>query len=57
MIDVDLSYRVPLASGEVFMFLRGTNLLDEDARLHTSPLKDIAPLAGSSLHVGVRAEF
>jgi iron complex outermembrane receptor protein len=57
MLDVDLSYRMPLATGDVLMFLRGTNLLDEDARLHTSPLKDIAPLAGRSLHVGVRGEF
>jgi iron complex outermembrane receptor protein len=57
MVDVDLSYRLPLRTGDLFMFLRGTNLLDEDARLHTSPLKDIAPLAGSSLHAGVRGEF
>ncbi len=57
MLDVDLSYRMPLAAGDLFMFLRGTNLLDEDARQHASPLKDIAPLAGRSLHVGLRGEF
>ena len=41
----------------VFFFVRGTNLLDEDARQHASPLKDIAPLPGASLHLGARAEF
>lgn len=57
MVDVDLSYRLPLAAGDLFMFLRGTNLLDEEARQHASPLKDIAPLPGRSAHVGLRVEF
>ncbi len=57
MMDVDFSYRTPLATGDLFVFLRGTNLLDEDARQHASPLKDIAPLPGRSLHLGVRGEF
>ena len=57
MLDADLSYRLPLGRGSLFVFLRGTNLLDEDARQHASPLKDIAPLAGQSLHVGLRGEF
>jgi iron complex outermembrane receptor protein len=39
------------------VFLRGSNLLDEDARQHASPLKDIAPLPGRSFHLGARAEF
>ncbi len=57
MVDLDTSYRLPLASSQLFVFLRGTNLLDEDARQHASPLKDIAPLPGRSLHLGARVEF
>lgn len=57
MLDVDVSYRLPLGSSSALLFLRGTNLLDEDARLATSPLKDIAPLPGRSVRFGVRAEF
>ena len=57
MVDADTSYRLPMAESAVFLFLKGTNLLDEDARQHSSPLKDIAPLPGRSFHVGVRAEF
>lgn len=57
LVDADASYRLELGDNSVFLFLRGTNLLDEDARQHASPLKDIAPLPGRSLHLGARAEF
>lgn len=57
LLDVDLSYRTPFFGKSLLIFARGTNLLDEDARLATSPLKDIAPLPGRSLHVGIRAEI
>lgn len=57
LAELDASYRVPVGSASVFLFLRGTNLLDEDARQHASPLKDIAPLPGRSWHIGARAEF
>ena len=57
MLNVDVSYRVPIGKKSALIFLRGTNLLDEDARLATSPLKDVAPLPGRSLHLGVRAEL
>jgi iron complex outermembrane recepter protein len=57
MLDADVSYRLPIGQGDVLVFLRGSNLLDEEARRHTSPLKEIAPLPGRSAHLGVRAEF
>jgi iron complex outermembrane receptor protein len=57
MLDADLSYRLPVGSAGLLLFLRGTNLLDEEARRHTSPLKEIAPMPGRSVHLGARAEF
>jgi iron complex outermembrane receptor protein len=57
LLDVDMSYRLDLGANTVLLFLRGSNLLDEDARRHPSPLKEVAPLPGRSLHAGVRAEF
>ena len=57
LVDLDTSYRLPFGAAHLFVFLRGTNLLDEDARQHASPLKDIAPLPGRSFHIGARAEF
>jgi hypothetical protein len=35
----------------------GVNLLDEDARIHASFLKDIAPLGRRGVVAGVRATF
>ena len=48
-----------LISGPVVydFFVRGANLTDEDARLHTSFLKDIAPLPGRNVTFGLRASF
>lgn len=57
LLEMDASYRLPLGKRHALLFVRGSNLLDADARLSTSPLKDIAPLPGRSLHVGVRAEW
>jgi iron complex outermembrane recepter protein len=57
LVDADASYRFPMGSSSVLLFLKASNLLDEDARQHASALKDIAPLPGRSLHIGARAEF
>jgi len=55
LLGADLSYT--LDTQGLFLFLRGTNLTDEDARQHSSPLKDTVPLPGRSLHVGLRYDF
>jgi len=38
-------------------FARANNLLDEEIREHASFLKDIAPMGGRSLMIGLRGEF
>jgi len=55
LLSAELSYT--LDNQGLFLFLRGTNLTDEDARQHSSPLKDTVPLPGRSLHVGLRYDF
>jgi len=57
LLSADLAYRVPVWGRGMLWFIRGSNLLDEDARRHASPLKDRAPLAGRSVSAGVRLEF
>jgi iron complex outermembrane receptor protein len=57
MLDADLVFRPDWLANGVVLFLRGRNLLDEDARLHTSPLKDQLPLPGRSIGGGVRVTF
>ena len=39
------------------LFVRGTNLLNEEVRPHTSFVKDLAPLAGRGATAGVRLRF
>jgi iron complex outermembrane receptor protein len=39
------------------LLVRGTNLGDTEARMHTSFLKDVAPLPGRNVHVSVRMSF
>ena len=55
LLNASLSYT--FADSGLLLFLRGSNLLDEDIRQHTSPLKDLVPLPGRSLHFGLRYEF
>lgn len=55
LLNAEFSYT--FEDPDVYVFLRGTNLLDEDIRQHTSPLKDLVPLPGRSLHFGLRYEF
>jgi len=55
LVGADISYALDEAG--LFLFLKGTNLTDEDARQHASPLKDTVPLPGRSIHLGVRWDF
>jgi iron complex outermembrane receptor protein len=43
--------------GDWEVFLEGRNLSDEEARVHTSLIKDRAPLPGRNLALGVRVWF
>ena len=55
LLNASLSYS--FADSGLYLFLRGSNLLDEDIRQHTSPLKDFVPQPGRSVHLGLRYEF
>ena len=57
LVDATISYRLDVANQDVSLYLRGTNLTDEEARVHASFLRDQAPLAGRSVAVGVRGSF
>ncbi len=57
MLDLGLSYTLYAAPLETKVFLRGTNLLDENARRHNSFIKDRAPLQGRSTIAGVNVQF
>ncbi len=52
-----LTYRFQLAGTDLTAFLRGQNLFNQDARVASSFLRDIAPLPGRGVQVGLRAVF
>jgi iron complex outermembrane receptor protein len=57
MADLELAYRLTDNASDTLLFVRGRNLLDEEARDHTSFLKDLAPRAGRNFVAGVRYSF
>lgn len=57
LLNADVSTRLPLGESSVFLFMKGSNILNEEARQASSPLKDQVPLPGRSLAAGVRVSF
>lgn len=57
LLSANLAYRLVTGRVTYDVFVRGTNLTDESARMHTSFLKDIAPLPGRNVALGLRASF
>ena len=57
LVNLALTYQVPWQGATVETFLRAQNLLDREARVHTSYLKDVAPLPGRGIQLGLRASF
>jgi iron complex outermembrane recepter protein len=56
LLNLKAAWR-PLADRNVTLFAEAHNLTDEEAREHVSFLKDIAPLPGRNLRVGVAYRF
>jgi iron complex outermembrane recepter protein len=57
LVSLGVDYKLALGEVETTFFLKGVNLLDQDARQSTSFLKDVAPMAGRGLIVGVSGNF
>jgi iron complex outermembrane receptor protein len=57
LVDMNASYYTSVLNTPTEIFVRGRNLLDEEARVHTSFLKDLAPLQGRSVEIGIRMNF
>lgn len=57
LLNAGVNWRLLEGPVNVGLFVRGTNLANVEARLHTSFLKDIAPMEGRAVMVGLRAEF
>jgi iron complex outermembrane recepter protein len=56
-LGASLGYHFDVARFACDVFVRGDNLTDEEARNHVSFLKDVAPLPGRNVTLGVRVSF
>jgi iron complex outermembrane receptor protein len=56
-LNVSIGYKFQWNRTYNYFFVRGTNLTDEEARDHLSFLKEVLPLAGRGVTVGMRTTF
>lgn len=57
LVNLSLTYRIKQGPTTIDVFLKGMNLTNEDAREHTSVLKDRVPLPGRGLVAGMKLTF
>ncbi len=57
MVSAAANYYIDLGKVNMTVYLKADNLTDQEARVHSSYLKDEAPLPGRSVSLGVRARF
>lgn len=56
MLDASITYHARWLNNLV-VYIKGENLADTDARVHTSFLKDLAPKPGRNISLGIRGSF
>lgn len=57
MVNARLAYTFDLGRTTLTAFVEGKNLTDDEARVHTSYLRDYAPLPGRNFIAGIRGAF
>lgn len=57
LVDAQLSYDWTAAGQDLTVYLKASNLTNEEARPHTSFLKDRAPLPARAFAAGIRSSF
>jgi len=58
LVNTEASYRIKVSNSTGYtFFVQGKNLLNSEIRVNTSYLKDVAPLPGRALVLGLRGQF
>lgn len=57
LVDANINYYFDFGAHNLALYLKGSNLTDEYAQVHTSFLKDLTPLPGRSFALGIRGSF
>lgn len=55
--DIGADHRIEMSDGKLTLFLELANITDEEIRLSTSFLRDVAPESGRSVELGLRYSF
>ena len=53
-VHLSLAYGLDFQNSQLELFLNGNNLTDDEQRLHTSFIKDLAPQPGRTVELGLR---
>ena len=56
-LNVHLNYSLDLGGNQVSLFLNGRNLTDDEQRLHTSFIGQLAPQPGRTIEAGIRVSL
>lgn len=57
LVDANISYDLSILNHDISVYLKGSNLTNQEARVHSSFLKDVAPRPGRSIAFGIRGNF
>lgn len=57
LVDAQVAYTLPFENGDYSVYFKVNNLTDSDARVHSSFMKDRAPLPAQGFSLGVRGTF
>jgi iron complex outermembrane recepter protein len=58
LLNTEVSYRLPLKEkNSVNLFARASNLTNEEARIHSSFIKDLAPIRGRAVLFGIKMDL
>lgn len=57
MVDANFNYYLDGIGNDFVIFVKANNITNEEARVHTSFLKDLAPLPARGFELGIRGSF
>lgn len=57
MVDANFNYYINGVGDDLTVYVKAQNLTDEHARVHSSFLKEVAPLPGRNFSIGIRGSF
>lgn len=57
ILDANINYYIDGIGNDLVVYVKGNNLTDEVAKVHSSFLKDVSPLPGRNFSIGVRGSF